>query len=132
WDPVWDVSTRRTPEGWYAEMRIPFSQLRFRPDAQLTWGIQFERQIHRNQETASFAFTPKLERGGIQRFGHLDGIEQIRSGRRFEVLPYFTTRAEYIPITTPAAGLVNPYRSGSDYFANAGVDVKLGLGSNIT
>ena len=31
WDPVWDVATRISEAGWSAEMRIPFSQLRFSP-----------------------------------------------------------------------------------------------------
>ncbi len=132
WDPVWDAATQRTPEGWTAEMRIPFSQLRFTQAARQVWGIQLERTIHRNQESAQFAFTPKLERGGVQRFGHLDGIENVRRGRRFELLPYITTRAEYLPTPAPVGDLTNPYRSGSDYFANAGLDVKIGLGSNLT
>ena len=29
YDAVWEVSTDRTPEGWTAEFRIPFSQMRF-------------------------------------------------------------------------------------------------------
>ena len=29
WDAVWDVVVRRTADGWQAEFRIPFSQLRF-------------------------------------------------------------------------------------------------------
>src|SRR5690606_27301981 len=133
WDPVWDVATDRTESGWSVEMRIPFSQLRFSRDARQTWGIQIERSIHRNQESAEFAFTPKLERGGVQRFGHLEGIADIRAGRRFELLPYVTTRAEYVPLLPAAAGgFANPYRSGSDYFANAGLDMKVGLGSNLT
>jgi hypothetical protein len=133
WDPVWDVATSRTATMWSVEMRIPFSQLRFSRDAVQTWGIQIERTIHRNQESAEFAFTPKLERGGVQRFGHLEGISNIRAGRRFELLPYVTTRAEYIPLAPVAGdGFGNPYRSGSDYFANAGIDMKVGLGSNLT
>ncbi len=31
WDPVWEVATHVDSEGWSAEMRIPFSQLRFSP-----------------------------------------------------------------------------------------------------
>src|SRR2546422_799112 len=30
WDPVWEVATLRDSAGWTAEVRIPFSQLRFR------------------------------------------------------------------------------------------------------
>src|SRR5262245_13723180 len=31
WDPVWDAATSTDAEGWTAEMRVPFSQLRFTP-----------------------------------------------------------------------------------------------------
>jgi hypothetical protein len=133
WDPVWDASTRVTDEGWTVEMRIPFSQLRFRPDATPTWGIQVQRWRNRNQEDAVFSFTPKLERGGVARFGHLSGLAQIQPGRRLELLPYVGMRAEYVrqdPSTQ--VGFSNPFRSGSDYFGRAGVDVMYGLGSNLT
>jgi hypothetical protein len=38
WDPIWDVATRTTAEGWLVEMRIPFSQLRFSPASSQVWG----------------------------------------------------------------------------------------------
>jgi len=133
WDPVWEVSTRVTDQGWSAEMRIPFSQLRFNPAEEQTWGIQLERRINRNQEQAVFSFTPKLERGGVARFGHLSGLRAIEPGRRLEVLPYVGARAEYIRQTpSSAVGFSNPFRSGSDYFARTGVDFMYGLGSNLT
>ena len=31
WNGVWQVASRRTPEGWFSEMAIPFSTLRFDP-----------------------------------------------------------------------------------------------------
>ena len=63
WDPVWDVASTITDEGWFTEMRIPsFSQLRFSPDDEMVWGIQVERTIRRLAETAAFSFTPKLFR----------------------------------------------------------------------
>jgi pimeloyl-ACP methyl ester carboxylesterase len=43
WDAVWDAATRIDAEGWTAEMRIPFSQLRFAPADVQTWGLQLER-----------------------------------------------------------------------------------------
>ena len=56
WDPVWELATSITDSGWVVEMRIPFSQLRFSPEDQQVWGIQIERNIHRNQENATFPF----------------------------------------------------------------------------
>ncbi|MSR21567.1 MAG: hypothetical protein EXR91_11450 [Gemmatimonadetes bacterium] len=133
WDPVWDVATRVTEDGWRVEMRIPFSQLRFGTGSVQTWGIQVERHINRNQEDAVFSFTPKLERGGVARFGHLSGIQAIDGGRKLELLPYVGMRAEYVrQDPSSQVAFSNPFRSGSDYFGRAGLDLKYGLGSNLT
>ena len=133
WDPVWDVVSAITEEGWFTEMRIPFSQLRFSPDNEMLWGIQVERNIRRNEERAVFSFTPKLERGGVARYGHLTGIRSIGGGQKLEVLPYVGMSAEYI-YQEPSSQVEfdNPFRSGSDYFSRAGVDLKYRLGSNLT
>jgi len=133
WDPVWDLATGVTATGWVVEMRIPFSQLRFgRQDVQ-TWGIQVERTIHRNQENATFPFTPVLERAGVSRFAHLQGIQGLDPGRRLELLPYAVARGEYLRLATPAGvSFDNPYRSGSDHFGGVGLDLKYRLASNVT
>jgi len=133
WDPVWDVATQVTSTGWSLEMRIPFSQLRFRPTEEHVWGIQIERTIQRNQEMVTFPFTPTLERGGISRYGHLDGLVDLEAGKRLELLPYVAARGEYLQLSDPAGvSFDNPFRSGSDHFGHLGVDIKYRLGSNLT
>ncbi len=133
WDPVWDVGTEVSDSGWSVEMRIPFSQLRFRPDGEQVWGIQIERDITRTRENATFPFTPLLERAGVSRFAHLDGIEGIEAGRRLELLPYVVAQGEYLQLDSPAAvDFPNPYRSGSDHFGSAGLDLKYRVGTNVT
>ncbi len=94
WDPVWQVATSIDGEGWTAEMRIPFSQLRFNPVSEQVWGLQIERQIARRDEFSVFSFTPRSEPGGIPRFGHLHGLSDLRTGKRLEVLPYAVARGE--------------------------------------
>jgi hypothetical protein len=133
WDPIWEVASVITDEGWFTEMRIPFGQLRFSPGDEMLWGIQVERTIRRNQERAVFSFTPKLERGGVARYGHLTGIRGIGGGQKLELLPYVGMTAEYI-YQEPSSEVAfdNPFRSGSDYFSRVGVDVKYRLGSNLT
>ncbi len=133
WDPVWEVATQITDVGWSAEMRIPFSQLRFSSDEEQVWGIQVRRSIHRNQERSTFPFTPTLQRRGASRYAHLEGIEGIRSGQKLELLPYVAGRGEYVQLPTPSGiNFANPYRSGSDYFGQAGLDLKYRLASNVT
>ncbi len=134
WDPVWDVISVVTDEGWFTEMRIPFSQLRFRSGDDMLWGIQVERTIRRNEERAVFSFTPKLQRGGVARYGHLSGIRGIGGGqKKLEVLPYIGMSAEYI-YQEPSSQVTfdNPFRSGSDYFGRIGLDLKYRLGTNLT
>ncbi len=133
WDPVWDVETTITDEGWFVEMRIPFSQLRYRANEVQHWGFQAERRLRRIGEDVAWAFTPRSEPGGVARYGHLDGIEGIGQGKRLELLPFVTGRAEYLQIPlSKSAGFLNPFRGGSDYFANAGLDLKYRVGTNLT
>ena len=87
WDPVWDAATTQSDSGWIAEIRIPFSQLRFSPAERQTWGLQMERRIARRQEQAMFAFTPKDQPAGVPLYGHLEGIAGLRTQQRLEVLP---------------------------------------------
>ena len=133
WDPVWDLETTITDEGWFVEMRIPFSQLRYRANEVQNWGFQVERKIRRRGEDAAWAFTPRNQPRGVARYGHLDGVEGIGQGKRLELLPYVTGRAEYLQVPrSEAAGFDNPFRSGSDFFGNAGLDLKYRLGTNLT
>ena len=133
WDPVWEAATQVTESGWSTEMRIPFSQLRFSPDEKQVWGIEIKRNIHRNQEQVTFPFIPTLERGGASRFAHLEGIEGIEPDRRLELLPYVAGRGEFLQLAEPQGiDFVDPFRSGSDYFAEVGLDLKYRLASNVT
>lgn len=126
WEPVWQVSSARSESGWTAEMRIPFSQLRFTGNSNLVWGLQIERQIDRNQEFSNWAFTPRDQPGGIQRFGHLVGITGIAAGKKLEIMPYVVTSSEHVD----RGG--NAFRDNSEQKVNAGVDLKYRISSNMT
>ena len=126
WDPVWQAATTRSDSGWTAEIRIPFSQLRFGGEPVQRWGLQIERQIARNQEFAAWAFTPRDQPGGTPRYGHLTGLENLATGKRLEVMPYVVSRAEYIERRG------NPFRSDHEYAIEAGADLKYRVTSSLT
>jgi hypothetical protein len=91
WDAVWSAAVEVDTGGWSAEVRIPFSQLRFIPGTD-EWGIQVKRFISRKQETDLLAFVPKRELEGPIRYAHLTGMRDVRSGTRIETTPYVILR----------------------------------------
>ncbi len=135
WEPVWNSATTVTDSGWVVEMRIPFSQLRFSRAEVQTWGIQLERRIIRKQEHSVFSYTPRRQRGGVPRYGHLSGIDGLQSGagKPLEVLPYMVGRADYRAVERNAnVSFGNPFRDGSAMNAGFGVDLKYRPSSNLT
>lgn len=127
WDGVWEGKTRVDAQGWTAEFRIPYSQLRFTTGDGYHWAINCKRVIARRNETDYIAFTPKNGSGFVSRFPALNGIEKIDPPGRLEILPYITGKAEYAPHD---AG--DPFHTGSAYTPGVGADFKLGIGTNIT
>ncbi len=127
WDAVWDVSTSRDAEGWSAEFRIPFSQLRFPNAEQLRFGFNVYRFINRKNEELYWKLVRKTESGAVSRFGDLEGIEGITPPRRLEIQPYSVVTQGFSP---EQAG--NPFQTGSDRYASMGADLKYGITSNMT
>ena len=87
-DPVWEASAAIDDTGWTAEMWIPFTQLRFNPGDELTWGLNIHRWIPRANEDDYWVAVPRTEDAWSSRFGVLTGIGSVEQGRRIEILPY--------------------------------------------
>src|SRR5574341_785191 len=77
WDGVWEGKVKIDEQGWMAEMRIPYSQLRFKKQEQLIWGVNLRRDIARNNERDYLVFTPKNGSGFVSRFADLVGITNV-------------------------------------------------------
>jgi hypothetical protein len=59
WNTFWDAATVRTPQGWFAEMRIPFSSLGFQDtDGRVVMGMAAYRVIARKNERQLFPAIP--------------------------------------------------------------------------
>jgi hypothetical protein len=128
WDSVWESAVSVDDEGWSAELRIPFSQLRFTEAESQTWGFNASRFIRRKNETAWLELVPKNENGLASRMAHLTGLDGIPSRRHLEIVPYSATRGEFIAPDKPG----NPFNNGSRMFASAGLDLKARVTSNMT
>jgi hypothetical protein len=126
WDPVWEGAATVDGQGWSAEWRIPFSQLRFTSAEDAVWGIQITRFIARKQEVATFPFAPRSETWGPHRYAQLV-LGRVEALQRVEVAPYATVRSEQL-IVDPA----NPFRGSNRRIYNAGLDLKYGIGGGLT
>ena len=125
-DPVWQGRTRIDSLGWTAEMRIPFSQLRFGRKQEQVWGLQVKRAMPDKNETDYWVLIPKAATGFPSRFGYLRGISGIRPSRRLEIVPY--TAGDLTMRSDVDAN--NPFDSKAG--GRAGADLKMGLGPNLT
>lgn len=129
WDPVWELQTRITADGWFAEVKIPFRVVRYKSEEDTqsgqTWGVNFIRYISRKQETQLWAFTPKRETGFISRFGHLTGLRDLPDPRQLEILPFVVSRQAYEP-----ASVVRHRQERLS--GDLGVDVRYGLSKSFT
>ncbi|MDE2661394.1 MAG: DUF5916 domain-containing protein [Gemmatimonadota bacterium] len=86
WDGIWEVRTARRPDGWSAEIRIPFRTLNFVPNGE-NWGINFLRSIRRNNEEILWRGYGRNE--GLNRLvfaGELTGLEGLSQGIGLEAV----------------------------------------------
>jgi len=127
WDAVWDVGVSQHEQGWSAEFKIPFSQIRFPERDQHTWGFQLSRVIARKNETSFWSRIPRGAPQFCSLFGDLTGIEKIPSPKRLQLMPYALAKGAFEPVDEG-----DPFSSASSMLANAGLDLKYGVTSNLT
>jgi hypothetical protein len=127
WDGVWHAHAKVDDQGWVAEMRIPYSQIRFHNKPEQVWGVNFRRVIPRTSEEIFVVYQPKKESGFVSRFPQLHGIRDIKPGRQIEFMPYLTTKTEHL-----RHSLGDPFNDGSRQVVDGGLDFRMGFKSGLT
>ncbi|MCH8554206.1 MAG: carbohydrate binding family 9 domain-containing protein, partial [Schleiferiaceae bacterium] len=98
WNGVWDARTQVTREGWFAEIEIPFSTLKYQvgEDGNLrAWGINFERNIQSKREQVLWqGWSRDASLLWVNRAGTLLGLEKITNKQFVELKPYAIAGAE--------------------------------------
>lgn len=117
-ETIWQSGAVIRPDGWSAEIAIPFKSLRFSPDEVQVWGVNFERFIHRLSER-DFWTDVDRDRPLLQQMGELRGLAGIRPGHNLEFFPYAGFRTSH-------------WEGAEDTKVAAGMDVKYGFLPNVT
>jgi hypothetical protein len=127
-NPVWQARTDIDEESWTAELWIPFSQLRFNAQAEQVWGMNLQRFAPARNEMVYWSPVPRTEEGWASRFGDLLGIEGLGARKRIEVVPYVGGAAT----SNGNRDSRNPFDDGRNLTGRLGVDLKMGIGPNLT
>ncbi|MDG1572910.1 DUF5916 domain-containing protein [Robiginitalea sp. M366] len=123
WDATWTVKTQVGNYGWSAEFAIPLRSLRFASGDLKTWGLNFQRNIAKNTETAFWANLPlgfDLKR--ISLAGQLTGLSLQNPGN-LKLIPYVLGQAVRDQSVSPTE---------TDTRADAGLDVKYSVTPSLT
>src|SRR5438552_4417392 len=124
WDGVWDAAARRTADGWTAEISIPTATLRFKDGEEQTWGVNFMRNIRRNNEQVFWAPIPKAQ--GLTRVslaGTLMGLRSLSQGLDLKFKPFLVTGVRH---QQPAS-----LSSRTSFLHDYGFDSRYGLTSGL-
>ena len=127
WNPIWYGSTNIDEEGWTAEMKIPFSQLKFGNADEQIWGFQVLRRLFRKEERSLWQRIPADAPGYVSEYGTLRGLKNIQPQKQLEIQPFMVNQFDTYP---KEAG--NPYRDGTDFKFNGGLDAKIGITNDLT
>ena len=128
----WDAESTITPEGWFSEMRIPFSSLRYQDiDGQVIMGVILQRKIARKNERLVFPAVPPVTNWAFLRPSLAQKIvfTGIRTTRKVYVSPYLLLGQERLNTLNEAG---TAYQKDTDFEFNAGGEVKYSISNNLT
>jgi len=127
WNPIWYMKTNIDEEGWTAEVKIPFSQLKFGNNKEQVWGLQSTRRYFRAEERSVWQRVPRDAPGWVSEFGELRGLIDLQPQKQLEIQPFVLAQQE-----TYEKEEGNPFRTGSDFKLNGGLDAKIGVTNDLT
>lgn len=127
WNPIWYTNAVVDEKGWTAEMKIPFSQLRFGNAKEQIWGLNVVRNLFRKNERSLWQRIPNTVSGFISEAGELHGLINLKPQKQLEIQPF--TVLQYDSYEQEKG---NPFRDGSDFTVNAGLDAKIGITNDLT
>ena len=130
---VWDVAVKRTADGWFAEMRIPLSSLRFvERDGQVVMGVNVWRNIARKNEIISSpAVEDRWGKWGVFKASLAQEMtmEGVHRRRPVYLTPYLLGGDG---LSSSQATKASPWVRKGEAPREFGADMKVGLTSDLT
>lgn len=125
WNAVWESAVKLDEHGWAAEMKIPYSALRFSSKDIQNWGMNITRKRTGTNRQTFWNYVDQKINGFVNQSGVLEGIKDIKAPLRLSFSPYVSTLVNNYPYHTP--GIKNTTAA-----INGGMDVKYGINQSFT
>lgn len=122
WDAFWESAAIQQAGGWTLEVFIPFSALRFPKKSRQDWGLQLSRYDRSSGELSTWSPQDPLVTDQVVQFGTLTGLHNIRQDQRKQLSLYSASDLDTRKY----------YTNRNQFTQTAGVDGRLGLGSQAT
>jgi len=119
WDAIWESEISQSEKGWFIEMKIPYSAIRFPNKNIQEWGLNMVRGIRRYREFYSWNFVDIEQSLRSNQDGLLTGIQNITPPIRLSLYPYTSIYYEN-------------YNNTNQFSFNGGLDLKYGISENFT
>ena len=121
WDAPWTVQSKIGEFGWSAEMRIPFTSLRYGNTETQSWGMNFERRIRRNNEIAYWVpMSQDRDLLRVSEAGTINGINPPKQ-KNLQITPFFLGKIN-------RGGSLDASVEDTDF----GVDIKYSITPSLT
>ena len=131
WNTFWDTRSVSTEEGWFAEMRIPFSSLRFQDaDGRVIMGMSTYRFIARDNERQLFPATPPNWSMGWAKASQMKDVvfQGVYSKKPLYITPYVLGGLSELAELNNSE---TAYLTDNDFTREIGADIKYSLTSNL-
>ena len=123
WDAVWESKVSIKKDGWVAEIKIPFSAIRFSKKELQDWGLNFARFIRKENENSIWNPEDPNINGDVNQWGTWAGLKNISPPLRLSFQPYISGGVRVSP--TSKGDVTEVLKSG-------GMDVKYGINESFT
>ena len=119
WNGVWYSAAKINEKGWFAEIKIPYAELRFPKNKVQDWGFNIVRRIQRTKVMYDWNLVNN-KKGNYNLYdGIIQGIENIKPPLRLSFMPYIST-------------YVNNFAGKTTGNFNGGMDLKYGINDAFT
>lgn len=125
WNAVWDSRTALHGTDWVAEIRIPYSAIRFSNALEQVWGLNFVRQRRSSRQKFFWNEVKPQVDGFVNQWGELTGLRDLKPPLRLSLTPYVSTYLNHYPYNEQG-------KQNTTTTFNGGADVKWGINESFT